>query len=370
MDDPRYAIALRDTPGLSRSRAFDLLRRFGRPRFVFEQSLEDLRAILDDEPVARRLARRPDLRAAERELGAARDRALEVLAPGEDGFPPLLVAIDDPPLLLYCRGRLPEAVARAEGCALAIVGSRRPSARARDTARDWAAAVAANGAVVVSGLAYGIDAAAHEGALEGGGATVAVLASGADQPSPQGNVRLAHRILEQGGALLSEFPPGTPAFAGHFPERNRLISGLAPATLVVEARERSGSLLTASHARAQGRRLLVVPGPIDSAECRGSNALLREEGRPVTARDELLDDVFGLDRARTRTPAARAPDPGPEAARVLAILRDGPCGVDALGARIGLSAPELSALLVELELAGHVARSGSRVSRRDGRDRG
>ncbi len=354
MEDSHYALALRDTPGLSRTRAFELLRRFGSPRFVFEQPWPAL-APLCGEPLARHLARRPDLGAAERELARARAGGLDVLLPGEEGFPPALLAIDDPPLVLYRRGHL------GEGVALAIVGGRRPSVSARDTARAFATAVAAQGGVVVSGLAYGIDAAAHEGALDAGGATLAVLASGADRPSPQGNLRLAERILAQGGALLSEFPPGTPAYASHFPQRNRLISGLARVTLVVEARERSGSLLTAGHAREQGRELRVVPGPIDSAGCRGSNALLRAGAFAVTTAEELLDDVFGVSRARAR--AARAPDPGPDARRVLAILDEGPCGVDALGARAGLTAPELSGLLVELELAGRVTRSGSRVLR-------
>jgi DNA processing protein len=214
---------------------------------------------------------------------------------------------------------------------------------------------------VVSGLAYGVDAAAHEGALDGGGATVAVLASGADRPGPAGNVALARRIAAQGGALLSEFPPGTPAFASHFATRNRLISGLARTTLVVEARERSGSLLTAHHALEQGRELLVVPGPVDSAGCRGSNSLLRE-GRPVVSCEDLVRDLFGVEAPPPR--ARRARDTSGAAARVLEVLDEGPCGVDALGERARVAAPALSALLVELELAGEIARSGSRVSRR------
>jgi DNA processing protein len=362
MEDPRYAIALRDALGPARDRSLDLLRRFGAPRFVFGQPLESLREVCG-ERLARRLTRPPDLRAAEAELASARAHGLDVLLPGHEGFPPMLLTLEAPPLALYVRGRLPAGLLREDGVALAIVGSRRPSVRARDSARSFAAEVAAAGVVVVSGLAYGIDAAAHEGALDGGGVTVAVLASGADRPSPAGNVRLAERIVAAGGALLSESPPGTPAFAARFAERNRLISGLARTTLVVEARERSGSLITAHHALAQGRELLVVPGPIDSAGCRGSNGLLRA-GKAVTSAEELLRDVAGEQGGRGGGPPGRPPEG--DARRVLAVLEEGPCAADALGERLGLGAAALSALLVELELAGHVARTGSRVARRAG----
>jgi DNA processing protein len=163
---------------------------------------------------------------------------------------------------------------------------------------------------------------------------------------------------------LSEFGPGTPALAAHFPARNRLISGLARVTLVVEARERSGSLITAHHALRQARELRAVPGPIDSAACRGSNALLRGGAVATNSLDDLLDDVFGIDRARSAERRAKRAAADPDTERVLSILDEGPCAVDALGARAGLPAPALSALLVELELAGRVARLGSRVARR------
>jgi DNA processing protein len=357
MEDPRYAIALRDALGSANAHTLELLQRFGAPRFVFGQPPEALVPICGAR-LAGRLGREPDLRAAESELARARELGIEVVQPGEEGFPPTLVTISDLPLLLYRRGNVPEAEP------VAIVGSRRPSARARDAARAWAAGVAANGGLVVSGLAYGIDAAAHTGALEGGGATVAVLASGVDRPSPAGNLDLAERILAQGGALLSEFGPGTPALAAHFPARNRLISGLARVTLVVEARERSGSLITAHHALRQARELRAVPGPIDSAACRGSNALLRGGAVATNSLDDLLDDVFGIDRARSAERRAKRAAADPDTERVLSILEEGPCAVDALGARAGLPAPALSALLVELELAGRVARLGSRVARR------
>ncbi len=363
-DDLPLWLALRDAPGLERSDAFDLLRRHGSPRYLFGRRHAEL-----GHGREQLLARIPDLTAARAELRRALDAGLEVLVPGRDGFPPLLLQLADPPLVLYARGRIP----LPETKALAIVGSRRASDSGRAIARSLAAAAARAGVAIASGLAYGIDAAAHEGALEAGGFTVAVLASGADRPSPAGNRALAQRILECRGALLSELPPGVPALAHHFPARNRLISALANAVLVVEARLGSGTLHTVSHAGKQNRAVLVVPGPIDVEYCRGSNALLRSlPGRPlITCAQDLLDELFGSEGA-PRAPLETAPDDArlaPEARQLLALLDAGAASVDALGARAGLAFPALSALLVELELGGWIERAGSRVARA-GRVRG
>jgi DNA processing protein len=227
-------------------------------------------------------------------------------------------------------------------------------------ARAWSASLAAAGVWIVSGLAYGVDAAAHRGALDAGGRTLAVLASGLDRPSPAGNIGLARAILDAGGGWLSEHPPGVPALAHHFPERNRLISGLARAVWVVEARERSGSLWTARHALEQGRDVWTTPGPVDTDLCRGSNALLRDGAGPVLEASDLQLALLGS-----------APQPAPVAARgpgdaLLARLRDGPADRDALGRVLGLDPAELAALLLELELGGRISRDGNRVSLRRG----
>jgi DNA processing protein len=263
--------------------------------------------------------------------------------------------IPDAPLVLWARGALPR------GPALAVVGSRLASARAREVARSWCASLASAGVWIVSGLAYGIDAAAHRGALDGGGFTLAVLASGLDRPSPAGNVRMAREILDAGGGWLSEHPPGVAALAHHFPERNRLISGIARALWVVEARERSGTLWSARHALDQGREVFVTPGPVDTDLCRGSNALLRDGAGPVLEASDLHLALLGSAPA---SPAeSRRAGPGHE---LLALLRDGPADLDPLSRALGMEGGALSALLLELELEGWISRQGTRVSLRRG----
>jgi len=244
-------IALRDVSGLQRRDAQRLLERFGSPDEIFRYPVSVLAAYCP-QPVATALTEGPDLARARRELARAEELGLRLLTPADSEFPSELIAIPDPPLTIYLRGTLP----RVPG--LAVVGARRATVRGREVARGLAAELAQLGVTVVSGLAYGIDAAAHRGALDAGGVSVAVLASGLDRPSPQGNVRLARRLLEGGGAWVSEYPPGTPALPFRFPERNRLISGLVRAVLVIEARRDSGSLWTLRAPVAHGFRVALV----------------------------------------------------------------------------------------------------------------
>ena len=226
-------------------------------------------------------------------------------------------------------------------------------------AKSFAACLVNAGAVVVSGLAYGIDAAAHRGALVAGGTTLAFLASGLNRPSPAGNLRLARDLLAHGGAWLSEYPPDASALPGRFPERNRLISGIAGATLVVEARTQSGSLWTARHANEQGRDVLVVPGPIDTERHRGSNELFRDGAIPILDAQDLIDAALpGRFLPARQISASRLSG---EAERVLESLADGPCEIDLLARNLGWSVSALAAVLLDLELAGRVTRTGSRV---------
>ncbi len=300
------------------------------------------------------------LDAARRQLSLANSLGLGVLLPEDPAYPGTLRGIPDEPLLLFVRGSLPD------GPSLAVVGSRRPSARGRATAHGFAREASAAGAVVISGLAFGVDAAAHEGALAASGKTVAVLASGLDGPTPRANRRLAQRILDSGGAWVSEHPPGTAALPFHFPERNRLISGLASHALIIEARERSGSLWTARHALEQGREVLTVPGPIDTEQCRGSNGLLRDGATPILDSHDLLFAVLGLapgEVSVSGTRKVRLPDGA--SAEILALvdaLEDGPRDLDDLGRASGLTAPALAGELLELELAGVIRRQGRRIS--------
>jgi DNA processing protein len=339
-------------PSLARAQARRLLELLGADVLLRASAAQLGRAL--HARLAAELVHARDAGAGQRALERAAERGIRALAPGEPGFPHVLCAIPDPPLLLWARGPLPE------GPVLAIVGSRRPSARAAAAAHAFAEALAHAGVAIASGLAYGIDAAAHEGALAGRGRTVAVLASGLLHVTPPGQERLAQRILDGGGAWLSERSPDADAFPRHFPERNRLISGLARATLIVEAREKSGSLWSARHALEQGREVLVVPGPIDTDQCRGSNRLLRDGATPILDAQDLAEAVLGP-LAATRPLLAPAEE-SPAARAVLAHLADGPCDADVLSRALGRAPAELARVLLELELDGRLRREGTRLA--------
>jgi len=276
-------------------------------------------------------------------------------------YPERLRRLADAPPLLWVRGRV-ESLSEP---AVAIVGARAATAYGRAVARALAAALARAGLAVVSGLARGVDAEAHGGALEVEGVTVAVQGCGPDRVHPRAHATLAQRIAAK-GAVASEFPPGTAPRAPHFPLRNRLISGLARAVIVVEARERSGSLGTARHAADQGVEVLAVPGPIDAPTSRGTNRLLRDGARPLLDVRDVLDALGIEARVAPAAPGTGAASgSASEAARaVLACLADGPLDRDALARRLAKPPQALAAALLELELAGLVACD------RDGRLRG
>lgn len=280
-----------------------------------------------------------------------------------DGYPPALRLIPDPPPVLLVRGRV-EALHRP---AVAVVGARAPTAYGREVARSLGAGLARAGAVVVSGLARGIDAAAHEGALDAGGLTVAVLGTGPDVVYPAEHAELVRRIAAS-GAVVTELPLGRPPERYHFPLRNRLISGLSRGVVVVEARTRSGSLITAKHALDQGREVMAVPGPVTAATSSGPNALLRDGARPlVELRDAI--EVFGLGHPPVATAALadRSPPPpepeDPEAIRLLSTIREAPATRESLLEQLGGTPRELALLLLGLEMEGFV------VADRDGRIR-
>jgi DNA processing protein len=240
---------------------------------------------------------------------------------------------------------------------VAIVGSRNPTAQGRDNARAFARHLSRAGWTVVSGLALGIDGAAHEGALEGGGRTVAVVGTGIDRVYPARHRELAHRIAEQ-GLIISEYPLGTEPLPSNFPPRNRIIAGLSRATLVVEAAVQSGSLITARLAAEAGREVFALPGSIHSPQARGCHALIKQGAKLVETAADILDEL-----APTATGGAATSKPGVAQGSatttddaLLAALGFDPVTLDALVARTGWPAAELGAKLLELELDGHVAR--------------
>jgi DNA processing protein len=258
-------------------------------------------------------------------------------------FPSLLRAIHDPPVGLFLRGAgEPELLHRP---AVAVVGARSCSPYGAQTARMLGRELAAAGLVVVSGLARGIDGAAHRGALEAGGLTVAVLGCGIDRDYPASHRDLARGVAER-GLIVAEYAPGVEPAPWRFPARNRIIAGLSAATVIVEARERSGALITADLALEEGREVFAVPGEITSTLSRGTNAMLRSGAAPLTSAADVLE-LFGLD-----SPAPSSPDG--DGALLLERL---PATADELARAIGLDAGALAAALAELELAGLVVQA-------------
>lgn len=355
MMDPRHALALMHTPRLGRASLEALLERFGTPAGIFSAKPAELRTLpLAEDALAWLSA--PDWRRIERDARWLDEHGVRLLPRGEPPYPPRLAALADAPLALFVRGDA-SLLAQPQ---LAVVGSRNPTAAGRETAQAFAAHLARCGLVITSGLALGIDAAAHEGALAAGGATIAVCATGLDRVYPAAHRPLAERIAAQ-GALVSEYPPGTPPRAEHFPRRNRIISGLTLGTLVVEAALRSGSLITARLAAEQGREVFAIPGSIHNPLARGCHRLIREGAKLVESAQDILEELAPqlgacLTAAPPSAPAPRTPDTlDPDYRRLLDALGFAPASVDALVERTGFSADVVSSMLLLLELTGKVA---------------
>jgi DNA processing protein len=265
---------------------------------------------------------------------------------GRRGYPPLVAQLHDPPPSVWVRGDAFEVLARP---AVAVVGARSPSPYGSQVARSLARELAAAGLVVVSGLARGIDAEAHRGALDAGGLTIAVLGCGVDRDYPARHAELARRIVAAGGLVVSEYEPGVEPAPWRFPARNRIIAGLALATVVVEARERSGALITADFALELGREVFAVPGEITSGLSAGTNRLIRWGAAPLLAAADVLE-ALGIEAV----PAPGTAALGEVALRLLAALEERALGQDELVRVTGLDAATVAAGLVELELAGAV----------------
>jgi len=329
-----------------------------------QQSRRDVRRVLAQEGSARAaLARRSrhTSRKIAQLLQQTRERGISLLAADEAGFPARLKNIPDPPLLLYLRGNQACLNLRA----VAVIGARRASLLGRETASTLARTLAGSGLAVVSGLALGIDSAAHEGALDAqgaGGTTLAVLGSGLGCVAPVTNLPLARRIVVSGGLLISEYGVTTRPRPHHFPERNRLISALAEVVVVVEAGDRSGSLITARLALEQGREVLAVPGAITQPNSRGVNRLLKQGAGLVDSAQDVLD-AFGV-QPLEESPAAARPGLQPEAQLLLEAMREAVNTIDELCEACELPLSQILALLAQLELAGFVARAGGGYIRR------
>lgn len=357
MDRDEIAAWLRllETPHVGRESARRLLAAFGSPEAAIAATVAARREVVGAE-AAKALAQAadsfPTLVDATWEWLQATDTEPRRLLPlGDEAYPDALLQTADPPLLLYVQGDASLLNARGIG----VVGSRNPTPQGRENALAFSTEISGAGWAIVSGLALGIDGAAHEGGLAGPGRTVAVVGTGLDRVYPRRHLELAHRIAQH-GAIVSEYSIGTPPLAPNFPQRNRIIAGLTRGTLVVEAALQSGSLITARLASEAGREVFAIPGSIHSPQSRGCHALLKQGAKLVESAPEVLEEFPAqaslLQPARPGRPAA----PPPTADPLLDAMGFDPVGLDALVARTGWPAPELNTRLLELELAGDIAR--------------
>jgi DNA processing protein len=344
-------LRLLETPQVGRESARKLLAAFGSPQAVIDASTRARQEVAGSGPAVA-LASPPDtldaLTAATTDwLAADTPEARTVITLGDALYPPALLETADPPLLLYAQGRA-ELLCQPS---VAIVGSRNPTPQGLASARAFAAHLSRAGLVVVSGMALGVDGAAHQGALDGPSSTVAVVGTGLDRVYPRRHLELAHRIA-RAGLIVSEYALGTPPLPANFPLRNRIIAGLARGTLVVEAALQSGSLITARLAAESGRDVFAIPGSIHSPQSRGCHALIKQGAKLVDSAQDILEDLRFGDSA---APAAAAPPPAP-ADPLLQALGFDPVSLEALVARTGWSAAELNTRLLDFELDGQVAR--------------
>ena len=297
------------------------------------------------------------------ELRRVRNAGVEIVRFTSPGYPARLRMIADPPPCLYIKG----ALSPEDDKAVAIVGSRSASDYGRRVARNLARGLASLGFTVVSGMARGIDGAAHESALQAGGRTIAVLGSGVERAYPPEHEGLYRRISEH-GAVVSELPVGTRPLAFNFPARNRLISGLSLGVVVVEATEKSGSLITAALALEQGREVFAVPGEAGASRSRGAHRLIRQGAKLVETVDDIIEEIApqlaGRAGDRTEPPARVLPSNAGESTRkVLALVQDNPLQVDQVIERSGLPAAQVLEILLELELQGFIRQSPGKIYR-------
>ena len=355
------------TPGVGNDATRRLLAAFGLPAALLAQSESALRQVVSTRQAQALQQEPPGWQALVDDTWAW----LQAPAPpgvqramvtwGDSDYPPALLEMPDPPMILYALGQT-AWLARLDGTScIAMVGSRNPTPQGTQNAQAFAQALSVAGLCVVSGLALGIDGAAHEGALQGAAhgalATVAVVGTGLDRVYPKHHLALAHRIAQQ-GLILSEYPLGTPPLNANFPKRNRLIAGLSQATLVVEAALQSGSLITAKQAVEQGKEVLAIPGSIHSTQAKGCHALIKQGAKLVESAQDVLEELRVPDPFKSKAVAAPSDsvDGASEEPGLLTLMGFDPVHLDALQARCGLDTAHLQAQLLTLELDGLVAR--------------
>jgi DNA processing protein len=352
VDDTLYYLGFNRVPGIGPARLERLVAHCGSLQAAWDASVSTLMAAgLDSRSIEALLQTRRTL-----DLDAEYERALDagvrLITRDDPTYPPLLRETVNPPFLLYVRGTLTEN----DRWSLAVVGTRQATTYGKEVTRKLVSGLVAAGVTIVSGLALGIDAVAHDAALEAGGRTIAVLGSGVDQLYPQRNQQLALAIMRQ-GAVVSEYPLGVLPTATNFPPRNRLISGLALGVLVVEAAPKSGALITAQFAAEQGREVLAVPGNIFSARSEGVHRLIRDGATLVACVDDILEALNLQSAVVQQEIAAALPETAEEAA-LLRLIEAEPRHIDAISRESALGLPVVSATLAMLELKGLVRQVG------------
>ena len=345
-----YWIGLKAVPDVGNVTFRRLLERFDSPRAALAAAPEELSAVRGVTPaVAAAVREGAWQRFAGEECRRLSVSGARLLLFTSADYPKSLFQIPDPPPFLYLRGEL-----RPREVAVAVVGSRRGTSYGLLTTGRLAEGLARHGVAVVSGMARGVDTAAHKGALQVGGRTVGVLGCGIDKVYPPENRKLFDEMAER-GALVSEFPLGTLPLAENFPRRNRIISGISQGVLVVEAAENSGSLITAQYALEHGRDVFAVPGNITYASCRGSNRLIKQGAKLVDCVEDILEELTGFERPGADTPS-RTPPAGfaltPKEAAVYELLARSPLHIDDIISQTELTAGEVSSMLLHLELKG------------------
>lgn len=365
-------LALNRIAGLGPVSQRRLLEQVGGMAALLAAPPAAIRAWLGHEQAAQWLAFRagdpatPLRQQACRDLECALAAGATLLVAESRDYPALLAQIVDAPTVLYVRG----SVASLHLPQLALVGSRNASAGGLELAQEFAGALARHGLAITSGLALGIDGAAHRGALQAGGCTIAVTATGIDETYPRRHSKLADEIVAQGGAIVSEFAPQSPPAAQNFPRRNRIISGLSLGTLVIEASVQSGSLITARYASEQGREVFALPGSVRSVFHRGCHALIRQGATLVETTQDIVDELGGLLAFKQRecevveTLARKTDGWSDDAVRVFRLLDHTPVPLDVLAARCDLAIDSLSAALLDLEMEGVVLQQHGLYARR------
>jgi DNA processing protein len=349
-------VRLEQTPGVGPAIARKLLAVFGLPESIFAANFSSLQKIVPERVAQSLLTSPPDA------LKALIDQTLEwcaqpgnhVLTLADHNYPPALLNITDPPMMLYVKGR-PELLSAPS---LAVVGSRNATSQGAANAENFSKALSHAGLTIVSGMALGIDSAAHRGGLQGAGSTIAVIGTGADIVYPARNRSLAHQIADS-GCIISEYPLGMPAIATNFPRRNRLISGLTLGVLVIEAAAQSGSLITARLGAEQGKDVFAIPGSIHSPLSKGCHLLIKQGAKLVESAQDVLEELR-LTPKQISTDASVASSltrsNNPEVARLLDTIGFDPVSADALSERSGLNAAMLNTQLLTLELEGAIER--------------